>query len=221
MQNFPQNAWQIMTCTLISSSVSKSASGCFVFMAKFQFLFACQKTRPLSKDGNVTMMRLRKHNDLYVISLDNVVTCMMLMRACAFGFLGVTYSVVQKKVWRNGWMNKDISLRNKHFETRAGLILQTTLNHTFDQSITKVQMPKRMGCKSLVQMHIVLNAKWSDKRKFSHENWYNPTNNKYQRVEYFELNEYENLSSRESKFFIWFCFILRTKDNIKTPISIS
>lgn len=56
-------------------------------------------------------------------------------------------------------MNKDISLRNKHFETRAGLILQTTLNHTFDQSITKVQMPKRMGCKSLVQMHIVLNAK--------------------------------------------------------------
>lgn len=56
-------------------------------------------------------------------------------------------------------MNKDISLRNKHFETRAGLILQTTLNHTFDQSITKVQMLKRMGCKSLVQMHIVLNAK--------------------------------------------------------------
>lgn len=55
-------------------------------------------------------------------------------------------------------MNKDISLRNKHFETRAGLILQTTLNHTFDQSITKVQMPKRMGCKQLVQMHIVMQS---------------------------------------------------------------
>lgn len=38
------------------------------------------------------------------------------------------------------------------------LLLQTTLNHIFDQSITKVQMPKRMGCRSLVQMHIVMQS---------------------------------------------------------------
>lgn len=40
-------------------------------------------------------------------------------------------------------------------------LLQTTLNHTFDQSIrdiTKVQMPKRMGCKSVVQMHIIMQS---------------------------------------------------------------
>lgn len=61
------------------------------------------------------------------------------------------------------------------------------------------------------------NAKWSDKRKFSHENWYNPTNNKYQRVEYFKLNEYENLLSyveigyQESKFFILFFFYFKKK----------
>lgn len=55
------------------------------------------------------------------------------------------------------------------------------------------------------------NAKWSEKRKFSHENWINPTNNKYQRVEYFKLNEYENLSSRESKFFILVLFYFKNK----------
>lgn len=34
-------------------------------------------------------------------------------------------------------------------------------------------MPKRMGCKSLVQMHIVMQSEVTRGIKFSHENWYN------------------------------------------------
>lgn len=63
-------------------------------------------------------------------------------------------------------------------------LLQTTLNHTFDQSITKVQMPKRMGCRSLVQMHIVMQSEVT-RGNFDMKIDITPQNNNYQRVEFF------------------------------------
>lgn len=35
-------------------------------MVNFQFFLACQKTRPLSTDGDDTMTLLLKQNDLYI-----------------------------------------------------------------------------------------------------------------------------------------------------------
>lgn len=63
-------------------------------------------------------------------------------------------------------------------------LLQTTLNHIFDQSITKVQMPKRMGCRSLVQMHIVMQSEVT-RGNFDMKIDITPQNNNYQRVEFF------------------------------------
>lgn len=68
-------------------------------------------------------------------------------------------------------------------------------------------MPKRMGCRSLVQMHIVMQSEVT-RGNFHMEIDITPQTTNIKEIDIFKLNEYENLSIveidyQESKLFFF------------------